>query len=479
MNNKKVHNENIENAKKEFMQIINDFISPLIDIKGNFRLVNKSYKNRRIVEIEENDSKRKIRLFPTSNIEACYTPFYIEAILNTSVSISGKTEVILRELLKVAEYNYYTFSTRHDYGKGDKRRETYKVRTLNLAFELGICKWLTNTENDAVVLHTVISHMITWSSKTYEGNRIPFGIVIDFNRKSENDAADYLQFLKHDSCAVFTDGIFSGILLDKRGKVLSFITKNSKVVNDLDNHKKVFVPYQFEEIAKHCVGSSVGVIALTGGEIIIVKDQSIQFARRGGKWISFDFERVYHNLRPYFLETENNEDLILFKIREFYCTLLDVSFAHSGGCIAIITPDKDTQVSKITEERIDLYSVERNINVFKNVSSESKEKIIILSYLLSSDTGLCSFFEVDRILRKEILGLDGATVVSLDGSFYCAGSIVEVSSGSSGGGRTAAAKKLANFGVGIKISEDGYIEAYGTNLNNRKDSRIVKLFSFK
>ena len=114
----------------------------------------------------------------------------------------------------------------------------------------------------------------------------------------------------------------------------------------------------------------------------------------------------------------------------------------------------------------------------KNISDESKEKIIILSYLLSNATGLCSFFQVDRVLRKETLGLDGATVVSLDGSFYCAGSIVEVPMGSSGGGRTAAAKKLANFGVGIKISEDGYIEAYGANRNGQ-NPRIFRIFSFK
>lgn len=472
----KPYNENIESAKNEFKQIIDSYISPLVDTRGNFHFIKKTHENNRLVEIDEN---KIIRLFPAVNLETCCSPFYIEAFLNTDASISSKIEVILRELLKVAEYNYLTFSKRRDYGNGKKRREAYKNRTLNLAFELGICKWLTNTENNAVVLHTIISHMITWSSKTYEGKKVPFGIVIDFNQKSENDAADYLRFLEHDSCAVFTDGIFSGILLDQNGKVLSFITKYSHTLNNIDNNRKIFVPYQFEDIAKHCTGSSVGVIALASGEIIIVKDQSIQFARRGGKWISFDFERVYHNLRPYFLNSECNEESILFKIRELYCTLLDVSFAHSGGCIAIVTPNNEEQVSKITKERIDLYSLERNVKSFRDISNESKEKIIILSYLLSNDTGLCSFFEVDRVLRKETLGLDGATVVSLDGSFYCAGSIVEVPSGSSGGGRTAAAKKLANFGVEIKISEDGYIEAYGANTNGQTNSRIVRLFSFK
>ena len=79
--------------------------------------------------------------------------------------------------------------------------------------------------------------------------------------------------------------------------------------------------------------------------------------------------------------------------------------------------------------------------------------------------------------------MDGATVVALDGSFYCAGSIVSVPGGSSGGGRTAAAKRLAELGVGIKISEDGYIEAYGSDITSNEDkasnSRLVQLFKFK
>ena len=472
-----IHNNNIKNAQNEFKQIVEDYIIPLIDIKGNLHFIEQPYDNKRLIEIEKTNKAKIIRLFPVAKLRNCVKPFYFKANLNTDASIPTSIEAILRELLKVTEYNYSNFSKRRDYGKGQKRSEAYKNRTFNLAFEFGMCKWLTNTEDDAVVLHTVINHMVTWSNKTYEGNRIPFGIVIDFKHDSNNYAANYLSFLERDACAVFTDGIFSGIRLDKKGKIVSFITKYSKEADNPNNQKKIFVPYQFEDIARYCTESSIGIIAMTGGEIIIVKHQSIQFARRGGKWISFDFERVYHNLRPYFLGTNISEKTILSKIRELYCTLLDVSFAHTGGCISIITSNNEEDIKKVTQERIDLYSLNKDETAFNQISQENREKIIILSYLLSNDNGLCSFFAVDRVLRKEILGLDGATVVSLDGAFYCAGSIVEVPMGSSGGGRTAAAKKLARFGIGIKISEDGYIEAYGVNQAN--NSKILRLFSFR
>lgn len=349
-----------------------------------------------------------------------------------------------------------------------------------MAFELGICEWLTSREEDAVVLHTVITHIINWSCRTYEGKKVPFGIVINFNENDENNNADYLKFLNNDSSAVFTDGIFSGILLDKNGHVLSFLTRNTCANTAKKSKKKMFIPYQFEDIAKNCTGSSVGVIAMKNGEIILIKNKEIVFAKRGNKWINFNWNRVYNSLRPYFqkniLLTEAD---IYEKIQELYCTMLDVSFAHSGGCIAIIIPEKENSndVGKIIKERIDLCCKGEWPS---DISAESKEKIVIMSYLLSyQPSQMQSFFKIERVLRKEIIGLDGATVISLNGSFYCAGSIVSVSSdNSNGGGRSAAAKKLSLLGVGIKISEDGYIEAYGLNLNDGS-SRYVRLFDFK
>jgi len=119
------------------------------------------------------------------------------------------------------------------------------------------------------------------------------------------------------------------------------------------------------------------------------------------------------------------------------------------------------------------------------MSAESREKAEILSYLLRyPQQTIRSFFDLEKPLRREILSLDGATVVSLNGSFYCAGSIIAVPGGSTGGGRTATAKQLAEFGVGIKISEDGYVEAYGIPLKangcpSQSSERMVPLFKFK
>lgn len=365
------------------------------------------------------------------------------------------------------------------------RQLSYKTRTLDLAFELGMCQWLTPTMRDAVTLHTIICRMIEWSSRTYEGKNVPFGIVVDFGKTVTTGAADYLHFLENDSSAVFTDGIFSGIMLDKMGKIICFLTRNS-TPPDQRLEQEIFVPYQFIDIARHCVDEKIGIIVLTNGEILLIKNQAVCFAKRGRKWVYFDWTRVYSKLRPYFLcDIDTTEEIIRKKIQSIYCTLLDVSFSHTGGCLSIVHPNKAKALNeeKIVADRFDLYS---EGNPLEGMSSENKEKAEILSYLLRyPEQQLQSFFELEKPLRREILSLDGATVVSLNGSFYCAGSIVAVPGGSSAGGRTAAAKQLAKFGVGIKISEDGYIEAYGIPVNNYgalntlATSRIVPLFKFK
>lgn len=473
-------------AKKEFINIVETYMLPLFDTRGNLKCVEKAVNNTELISLGKNSQGITIRFYPCIANEKRQTPFYCESRIYSSEALKKPAIHILRELLKVSEYDYGDmFSIKRNYGRKGARNLSYKNRTLDLAFELGMCQWLAHDMKNAITLHTIICRMIEWSSRTYEGKNVPFGIIVDFNDVAEDNAADYVHFLEKDSSAVFTDGIFSAILLDKKGKIISFLTRNS-IIPDQQSEKEVFVPYQFVDIAKYCVNQKVGVIVLTNGEILLIKDQAICFAKRGRKWVYFDWTRVYSNLRPYFLAEENtSEPTVLRKIQSIYCTLLDVSFTHTGGCLALVHPDKVEVLNekKIVADRFDLYS---EGHTPQGMTLESKEKARILSYLLRyPKQPMRSFFELEKPLRREILSLDGATVVSLNGSFYCAGSIVAVPGGSSAGGRTAAAKQLAQFGVGIKISEDGYIEAYGIPVNSNgipiesPSSRIVPLFSFK
>lgn len=65
--------------------------------------------------------------------------------------------------------------------------------------------------------------------------------------------------------------------------------------------------------------------------------------------------------------------------------------------------------------------------------------------------------------------MDGAAILNFDGSIISFGAIIQNDSGSYGGGRGAAAKKLSKYGFAIKISTDGYVEVY---INERIKYRI-------
>lgn len=471
----------VQLAKKEFEWVIKNYLFPLFDIRGKIKYREAESENSELISYSEEESGNVLRFYPFIGTNRIPSPFYFEVGTYSSPSLKKSATCIFRELLKVMEYSFSGGSVhkQRDYGQKKVRQESYKKRVLDLALERGICLSLSGTEENTCILHSIICRMIEWAGRTYEGKNVPFGIVVDFDVDAGEDTVNYLHFLENDSSAVFADGIFSGILLDKHGSLLSFLTRKTRPLFTADENE-VFVPYQFFDVAQHCINNAIGIIVQTSGEILLIKNRALHFAKRGSKWVSFDWTRVYLNLRPYFLNfsSTTNEKETAQRIKCIYCTMLDVSFSHTGGCLAIVSPSTDeNKINKIIKDRFDL-SVKGAVP--DEISAESKEKIEILKYLLSTpEHSIKSFFEIDKPLRKEILSLDGATVLSPDGMFYCAGSIVALSGGSSGGGRTAAAKELAEIGVGIKISEDGYIEAYGIPLGKNAKGRFRQLFKIK
>ena len=141
------------------------------------------------------------------------------------------------------------------------------------------------------------------------------------------------------------------------------------------------------------------------------------------------------------------------ELREaIYESCLDVSFARTGGCIGVAHQSKLDQVPSLVSSA-DLLSGQINCK----------------TRLLSRIIGGLSFQNLDRRARTELLSLDGAMILDRNGRILAAGAIVDVPSGSvGGGGRTAAARRLSMIGLGVKVSQDGTITGF------RDDVRILK-----
>jgi hypothetical protein len=138
--------------------------------------------------------------------------------------------------------------------------------------------------------------------------------------------------------------------------------------------------------------------------------------------------------------------------RAVYESCLDVSFARTGGCVAVLTKTVPSKLARVLAGQ-DL--IERNE--------------LTRTKLLARAINNRAFQNLDRRFRQELISMDGATVLTRRGKVLTAGAIVKVPSGSTGGGRRATALQLSRLGLAIKISADGPITGF------RKRRTIISL----
>lgn len=195
-----------------------------------------------------------------------------------------------------------------------------------------------------------------------------------------------------------------------------------------------FAPHRLGAIAGWCDRPNrVAIVLNRNGEVLAFKDKKLQFAKRRGAWKYYTHEAIVQRLHS------GNAALR----RSVYETCLDVSFARSGGCIAVLAASTAKASLNDAVDHGDL------------IENKARTRTKLLSKAVTK-----KFQNLDRRFRQELLSLDGATILDHSGKILTAGSIVKVPGGSSGGGRKAAALELSKLGLAIKISADGPITGY-------------------
>lgn len=194
-----------------------------------------------------------------------------------------------------------------------------------------------------------------------------------------------------------------------------------------------FAPHRLGSIADWCHNNRVAIVLNRSGEVLLFKDAKLQFAKRRGAWRYYAHDSVVKRLRV------GNASLR----RAVYESCLDVSFARTGGCVAVLTETVSSKLARVLAGR-DL--------IQRNELTRTK--------LLARAINNRAFQNLDRRFRQELLSMDGATVLTRRGKVLTAGAIVKVPSGSTGGGRKAAALQLSRLGLAIKISADGPITGF-------------------
>lgn len=289
----------------------------------------------------------------------------------------------------------------------------------------------------------VINILEKRAAETYEGTRISMSLGIDYSNDRPGD--DFDSFVQEDFSKVLSNGYDTLIEFSKNGALLGHFG-----LNEFSDPK--FAPYRYSSFESYTKNNKKYAFVLNrNGEILIFRNGKLFFAKRRGEWRLFSHDSVLTQLC--FGSRKANQRLQ----NAIYLSALDVSFARCGGCIGVIYK---SNMNRFYKDKI----VKENDLLINqgNIKAKSLKKII-------SDK---KFYELDRRVRQEILGIDGATIIDYEGNILAAGTILNITQKETtpavGGARTAAARALSLYGYSLKISEDGEISAFGKSYRNFK-----------
>ena len=360
------------------------------------------------------------------------------------------------------------------------KEKSYIDRLNTAAVEKAICESVT--EVAANTLSNVVTMLDTFAKSTYEGRNINFGIIINEIQESNNaiNNLHYESMFENDFFAVLSNGIQSCVEFDKNGYYLGHMSLEKM------RFRPTLSPYDYISFARYCDEARIGVVLNTNGDILMFKNRSLIYSKKRGVWNSYCHEEIITLL-------SNRTSQSIKEIRKsIYFTALDVSFAGTGGCIVYLNKEyrdqallhiniediltenhfnlRQSQLREIPKKKLQGYNL-NYLNISYNEFVEKYENTKT-SALKTTIAGR-KFHELNRKLREELSSIDGAIVIDWDGTIVACGAIVRIEAGSTGGGRLAATKTLAKYGVAVKISQDGTMEAY---MNRKKDKKVTSIF---
>lgn len=276
------------------------------------------------------------------------------------------------------------------------------------------------------VLLSVLQRLETWSSQTYEGQRIVASIGLDVGPAQSGVLLDELW--EQPFGPVMTNGLDTLLVIGNDSEVSAVQQLSTTNVSRV-------APYRLREIACWATEGRISVVLNQQGEILVFKDQSLCFARRNSRWLHYVHETNIKRMSP-----PGDRSL-----REaIYESCLDASFSRTGACIGAVQKTRIDEIATLVSAD-DLLSV------------PTTYKTRFIARVVGSRT----FQSLDRRARAELLALDGAMLLDPNGRILAVGAILNVPSGSAdGGGRTAAARKLSTVGLGVKVSQDGSITGF-------------------
>ena len=299
-------------------------------------------------------------------------------------------------------------------------------------------------DNENTVL-SVVDQFDIWSTQLYEGQ--PISAAVGFDPYSGIGEVSLREVWLKDFSSVLSNGFDTILTCDYEGKATGY--QSLPVPDPLPPYS----PHRLSPIAEWSKKEGRIAIALNRtGEILVIRNGQLVFTRRGGYW-------HFLTLRTAITQMKCPQNREVRKAVMESC--LDASFARTGACIGVFRRRHEKYLPKVAPMTDD------------HIAADCSPKNRLISMILNDR----KFQDLNRNLRQELLAIDGATLLSYDGRVLAVGAILNIEGGSTGGGRLAAAKELSKYGTGIKVSQDGRIEAYYRRNHDTPEEEMRLAFS--
>jgi hypothetical protein len=313
-------------------------------------------------------------------------------------------------------------------GMGDALQSDLRYDLLSTFQRRIVARAMAEPKRERQLL-AVLDQMAEWASRLYEGSPISSAIGIDPN-PALIVGPSLSEIAKEDFGAVLSNGFDTMLVFG------SDLTFTGHCLLGPTPAVPTICPARHSAVASWTAAGEgrVAVVLNRLGEILVFCAGQLLFARRSGRW-----HFLTHD--PILSQMSVPQDRY---IREaLYQTALDASFARTGACLGVVA----TTARKKWEDAV----AERD-----RLETSQYTKARTLAAAIDGR----KFHELPRTLRQELVAIDGATIINHKGEILAVGAILTIAGGSTGGGRTAAAKTLAQFGLGMKVSQDGGITGY-------------------
>jgi hypothetical protein len=282
-----------------------------------------------------------------------------------------------------------------------------------------------------------------WSEQTYEGRPISAAVGLDPEQVARKSSVT-IDVLGEPYGLVMASGLDSILVVNRNRQVVHRVTLSPTEIG-----REIRAPLRFVALA-HWARDKRTALSLTRlGEILLFRDGSLAFAKRRGTWCHFPHNAIISRARI-------NKRFDSALIEAVLNSCLDVSFAKTGGGVGIVSRRARELISKAEMVKP------------KDRLSGHGNKAQFLRSMVSGK----KFQSLDRKTRMDLMAIDGSMILLRDGTIYAVGAIIKIKAGSAGGGREAAARTAARYGLGIKVSSDGKISGFWRDNPRQRKSDV-------